>query len=146
MSKNGMNKVLLSGNLGRNPVLRYTQNKIPVANFSLATNESWTDKETGEQMQRTEWHNIVAWKRLGEVCAEYLQKGSKVLVEGRLQTRDYTVMIDGKEQPRRVTEIVLNDVEFLSPRKASQEDQLPPEMNEDLEAPFDEIEAELEVK
>lgn len=109
MASNGLNKVMLIGNLGKDPELRYTSSGDAVANFSIATGESWKDKD-GNKQERTEWHNIVAWKKLAEICGEYLKKGKKVYVEGRLQTRSY----DDKEGVKRyVTEIVADQMLML---------------------------------
>jgi len=105
----GINKVILVGNLGADPELRYTPDGTPVANFSIATSESWTDKTTGEKREKTEWHRIVAWRRLGEICGEYLSKGRQVYVEGKLQTRSWEK--DGIT--RYTTEIIASDVQFL---------------------------------
>jgi single-strand DNA-binding protein len=107
-----VNKVILVGNLGRDPELRYTQSGQAVANFTLATNESWT-KKSGEREERTEWHRIIAWARTAELCAEYLAKGRTVYVEGRLQTREWE---DKEGQKRRTTEIVAQTVQFLGGR------------------------------
>jgi len=82
-----VNKVILVGNLGGDPEVRYTPSGVAVANFSIATTETWKDKNTGEKKEQTEWHKIVAWRRLGEICGEYLKKGSQVYIEGSLQTR-----------------------------------------------------------
>ncbi len=82
----GINKVIIVGNLGGDPEVRYTPSGSAVANFSVATSESWKDKNTGEKKERTEWHRIVVWGKLGELCGEYLSKGRQVYVEGRLQT------------------------------------------------------------
>ena len=82
----GINKVILIGNLGRDPEVRYTPDGTAVANFSIATSMEWTDKGSGEKKERTEWHRIVAWRKLGEICGKYLSKGSQVYIEGRLQT------------------------------------------------------------
>jgi single-strand DNA-binding protein len=105
----GVNKVILIGNLGRDPELRYTQNGQAVANFTLATTETWTDKG-GEKVERTEWHRIVAWGRTGEICAQYLAKGRTVYVEGRIQTREYE---DRDGNKRSTTEINAQTVQFL---------------------------------
>jgi single-strand DNA-binding protein len=110
-----INKVILIGNLGKDPELRHTQSGTPVASFSIATSERWKDKN-GEQQERTEWHNIVAWSRLGELCNEYLNKGSKVYVEGKLQTRKWQ---DQNGNDRYTTEIVARDIQFLTPRGES---------------------------
>jgi single-strand DNA-binding protein len=109
----GVNKVILIGNLGRDPELRYTQSGQPVANFSLATSEQFSKKD-GTRDERTEWHRIVAWGRTAELCAQYLSKGRTVYIEGRLQTREW----ENKEgQKQRTTEIVAQSVQFLgSPR------------------------------
>jgi len=105
----GVNKVILIGNLGRDPELRYTQSGQAVANFTLATTENWTDK-SGEKVERTEWHRIVAWGRTGELCAQYLAKGRSVYIEGRIQTREYE---DRDGNKRSTTEINAQTVQFL---------------------------------
>ncbi|HET7152902.1 MAG TPA: single-stranded DNA-binding protein [Candidatus Kapabacteria bacterium] len=115
MASRSLNKVLLIGNLGKDPELRYTANGQAVATFTLATNESWKDKE-GNLQERTEWHNIVAWQRLAEICGEYLKKGKKVYVEGRLQTRNFE---DKEGMKRYVTEIVCDDLIMLDGRPAA---------------------------
>ncbi len=84
-----VNKAILIGNLGADPEVRYTPSGTPVANFSIATNEKWTDKSSGEKKEQTEWHRIVAWNRLGEICGEYLKKGDQVYIEGKIQTRSW---------------------------------------------------------
>lgn len=100
-----VNKVILVGNLGRDPEVRHLQDGSPVVNLSLATNEVWTDKATGERRERTEWHRVVIFnERLGEVAQKYLKKGSKVYVEGQLQTRKWT---DQQGADRYSTEVVL---------------------------------------
>ena len=102
----GINKVILVGNLGQDPEVRYTQDGTAVATFSIATSESWKDKTTGDKKERTEWHRIVAWRKLGEICGEYLSKGRQVYVEGKLQTRSWEK--DGVT--RYTTEVVATDV------------------------------------
>jgi single-strand DNA-binding protein len=105
-----VNKVILVGNLGRDPELRYTPGGQPVANFTIATNESWTKKDGSGREERTEWHRIVAWGRTAELCAQYLAKGRTVYIEGRLQTREW----ENKEgQKQRTTEVVAQTVQFL---------------------------------
>lgn len=104
-----VNMVLLIGNLGKDPEVRYTQGGQAVANFSLATNEAWTDKE-GKKQERTEWHRIVVWGKAAEACGEYLKKGSQVFVAGRLQTREWE---DKEKRKQFSTEIVANEVKFL---------------------------------
>jgi len=109
----GVNKVILIGNLGRDPELRYTQSGQPVANFTLATTESWNKRDGSGREEKTEWHRIVAWARTAELCAQYLAKGRSVYVEGRLQTREWEDR-EGKKQ--RTTEIVATTVQFLGGR------------------------------
>jgi single-strand DNA-binding protein len=109
----GINKVILIGNLGRDPQTRYTQGGAAVTNFSVATSESWKDRQTGEQQERTEWHNVVCFARLGEIAGEYLRKGSKVYIEGRLQTRKWQ---DKDGNDRYTTEVVANDMQMLDSR------------------------------
>lgn len=105
----GVNKVILIGRLGNDPEVRYTTNGGAVANFSLATNESWTDKQ-GQKQERTEWHRVIVWGKMGELCGQYLSKGRQAYVEGRLQTRDWT---DKEGHKRYTTEIVAQSVQFL---------------------------------
>ncbi len=112
MSRGGVNKVILIGNLGADPELKYTPSGVPVVNFSLATSESWTDKG-GERQERTEWHRIVLWRKLAEIAGQYLRKGSKIYVEGKLQTRSWD---DQSGQKRYTTEVVVNDMQMLDQR------------------------------
>lgn len=105
----GVNKVILIGNLGADPEVRFTPGGQAVANFRIATNESWTDKN-GQKQERTEWHRIVVWGKLAELCGEYLKKGRQAYVEGRLQTREWT---DKEGKKNYTTEIVANTVQFL---------------------------------
>jgi single-strand DNA-binding protein len=104
-----LNKATLIGHLGKDPEVRYTPNGDAVASFSIATNESWKDKD-GNQQERTEWHNIVAWRKLAEICGEYLKKGARVYIEGKIQTRDYE---DKSGVKRYVTEINASDLIML---------------------------------
>lgn len=108
-----VNKVILIGNLGADPEVRYTQNGTAVANFRIATTETW--KKEGEKEEQTEWHRIVTFARLAEICGEYLSKGSRVYIEGRLQTRKWE---DRDGNPRYTTEIVAREMKMLSPRGA----------------------------
>jgi single-strand DNA-binding protein len=108
----GINKVILIGNLGRDPELRYTQSGQAVANFSLATTEKWKDKE-GNTQEKTEWHRIIVWGKSAENSAQYLQKGRSVYIEGKLQTRDWE---DKEGNKRSTTEIVAQTVQFLGGR------------------------------
>ena len=108
----GVNKVILIGNSGADPELRYTPGGTAVSNFSIATNESWTDS-SGERQERTEWHRIVVWGRLAEICNQYLRKGSKVYIEGKLQTRSW----EGQDGLKRyTTEVVARDMQLLDSR------------------------------
>ncbi len=108
-----LNKVFLIGNLGADPEVRYSQGGAAVVNFRIATSESWNDKGTGERQERTEWHRIVVFGRLAELCGEYLRKGRSVHVEGRIQTREWD---DQSGQKRFTTEIVAQNVTFLGSR------------------------------
>ena len=109
----GVNKAILIGNLGRDPEVRYTPDGTAVASFSIATSEEWKDRNTGEKRERTEWHRIVAWRRLGEICGEYLSKGRQVYIEGRIQTRDWE---DKDGIKRYTTEIVADKMQMLGTR------------------------------
>ncbi|HAL57274.1 MAG TPA: single-stranded DNA-binding protein [Bacteroidetes bacterium] len=115
MASRSVNKTILIGNLGKDPELRYTSSGVAVATFSLATNESWKDPE-GNLQERTQWHNIVAWRKLAEICGEYLKKGSRIYMEGRLQYRSYD---DKNGVKRYVTEIVLDEMLMLDTRGSS---------------------------
>ena len=105
----GINKVILIGRLGQDPEVRYTPSGQAVANFSMATSENWTGKD-GQKQERTEWHRIVVWGRLAELCKDYLRKGRQVYIDGKLQTRSWDDK-DGKK--RYTTEIIANTVQFL---------------------------------
>jgi len=113
----GINKVILIGNLGGDPEVRYTPSGVAVAQFNIATSEEWKDKDSGEKRERTEWHRIVAWRRLGEICGEYLSKGQQVYVEGRIQTNTWE---DKEGNKRYTTEIIANTVQFLGRRESSE--------------------------
>jgi len=135
-----INKVTLIGHCGKQPEVRYTQSGSPVANFSLATNESWTSK-TGERQDTTEWHRVVAWGKLAEICQEYVHKGSYLYIEGKIQTRSYD---DRDGVKRYITEIKAMEIGLLD-RKPGLEsaggeppiDTLPPESGGgDDEVPF----------
>jgi len=108
-----VNKVILVGNLGKDPEVKFTPSGVPVAKFSLATNERYKDK-AGEWQDRTEWHNIVAWQRLAEIVGEYVKKGSKIYIEGRLQTSSWEDKQSGEKKYR--TEIVASDLVLLGGR------------------------------
>lgn len=113
----GVNKVILIGNLGRDPEVRYTPNGVAVANVTLATSESWKDKQSGEMQERTEWHRVVFYQRLAEIVGEYLSKGSKIFVEGRLQTRKWQDKNTG--QDRYSTEIIADNMQMLDSKGGS---------------------------
>ena len=106
-----INKVILIGNLGADPELRYTATGTAVANFTLATREAWTSKD-GNKEDRTEWHRIVAWGRLGEICGEYLSKGKQVYIEGKIRTRSWE---DRDGNKRYTTEILAQTMQMLGP-------------------------------
>ena len=112
MARSGINKVILVGNLGQDPEVKYTAGGAAVTTLSLATSESWKDKDTGSDQERTEWHRVVLWRRLAEIAGEYLKKGSKVYIEGQLQTRKWEQ--DG--QTRYTTEVIGRDMQFLDSR------------------------------
>jgi single-strand DNA-binding protein len=109
----GINKVILVGNLGQDPEVKYMPSGGAVCNVSLATTDSWKDKSSGERQERTEWHRVVLFNRLAEIAGEYLRKGSQVYIEGRLQTRKWQ---DKEGQERYTTEIVASDMQMLGGR------------------------------
>ncbi len=111
MSTRSLNKVMLIGNMTRDPNLRYTPNGTAVCSFGIATNRTWTPSDGGEKQEKAEYHNIVAWGKLADICGQLLHKGDKVYVEGRLQTRDWKGD-DG--QDRKTTEIVIENMMLLS--------------------------------
>lgn len=110
-----LNKAMIIGNLGRDPEIRYTQDGKAVTSFSIATTDKWRDKATGENREKTEWHRVVAFDRLGEICGEYLSKGKQVYIEGRLQTRSWEK--DGVT--KYTTEIIATVMQMLGARNAS---------------------------
>lgn len=113
MASRGINKVIIVGNLGQDPEVRFMPNGNAVANFTVATSETWKDKQTGEQKEKTEWHRMVAYQRLAEVIGEYLKKGAKVYIEGKLQTRKWQ---DSNGDDKYTTEIIVNDMQMLDSR------------------------------
>ncbi|MBT3892323.1 MAG: single-stranded DNA-binding protein [Gammaproteobacteria bacterium] len=147
----GVNKVIIVGNLGNDPDVKYTQDGRAIANISVATTESWKDKSSGEQQSKTEWHRIVFFNRLAEIVSEYLKKGSQVYVEGKLQTRKWQ---DQSGADRYTTEIVANEMQMLggrdgqgkAPQRQKQQQQQKqqggfPDMDDDI--PFDRLRHEL---
>ena len=113
----GVNRVFIIGNLGNDPEMRYLNNGDLVANLSIATSESWSDKNTGEKRERTDWHRIVAYRRTAEIIGQYTRKGSKLYVEGKLQTRKWT---DNNGVDRYITEIIADSVQLLDSRRDDQ--------------------------
>ncbi len=134
MSSRSLNKVMLIGNLTRDPELRYTPNGTAVCSFGLATNRSWASGEGGERKEETEFHRIVAWNKLAELCGQLLTKGRKVYIEGRLQTRSWEGQ-DGEK--RQATEVVAEDMVLLDSRKdavtGAEVDKMPDHENESQE-------------
>ncbi len=118
MATRGVNKVILIGNLGQDPEVRYMPNGGAVTNITLATSESWKDKNSGENQEKTEWHRVVAFRRLAEIMGEYLKKGSKVYIEGKLQTRKWQ---DNSGNDRYTTEIVADQMQMLDSRGGGSE-------------------------
>ena len=113
MATRGVNKVILIGNLGQDPEVKYMPNGNAVTNISVATTDTWKDKNTGQQQERTEWHRVVMFRRLAEIAGEYLRKGSKIYLEGRLQTRKWQ---DQGGQDRYTTEIIADQMQMLDSR------------------------------
>lgn len=111
----GVNKVILIGNLGQDPEVRFLPSGNPVANLRIATTDSWTDRQSGQRQERTEWHSVVLFNKLAEIAQQYVKKGSRIYIEGRLQTRKWQGQ-DG--QDRYTTEIVANDMQMLDSRGA----------------------------
>ena len=116
-----VNKVILVGRLGKDPEVKYMTNGEAVANATLATSETWKDK-SGEKQEKTEWHNLVFYRRLAEIAGEYLKKGSQVYIEGRIQTRKYTTK-EGQE--RYITEIIVNEMQMLGGNKTAENTPIP---------------------
>ena len=115
----GVNKVILIGNLGQDPEVKYMPNGNAVANVTIATSESWKDKNSGEQVDKTEWHRVVFFRRLAEIVGEYLKKGSKVYIEGKLQTRKWQ---DKNGKDNWTTEIIANEMQMLDSRGGGSSD------------------------
>lgn len=113
-----LNKVLLIGNLGKDPETRYMPDGSAVCNFSIATTDTWKDKDSGQKQEKTEWHNIVVYRKLAEICSQYLKKGSQVYLEGRLQTRKWQDKTSG--QDRYTTEIVCDEMKMLGGKQQAE--------------------------
>ncbi len=116
MARSGINKVILVGNLGQDPEVKYTAGGDAVTTLSLATSDSWKDKDTGQDQEKTEWHRVVLWRRLAEIAGEYLNKGSKIYVEGQLRTRKW----EQEGQTRYTTEIIARELQFLDSKNTSE--------------------------
>ena len=114
MPSRGVNKVILIGNIGKDPVVRYFPDGTAVCNVAVATSESWTDKQSGEKKEQTEWHSVVFRRKLAEIAGQYLKKGSKIYVEGKLRTRKWEK--DGVD--RYTTEVIVDDLQMLDGRPA----------------------------
>ena len=112
----GVNKAILIGNLGNDPDMKYTSGGSAVANITIATSETWKDKESGEKQEKTEWHRVSAFGRLAEIIGEYLRKGSQVYIEGRIQTRKWQ---DKDGQDRYTTEVIANEMKMLGSKSES---------------------------
>ncbi|MDR1057594.1 MAG: single-stranded DNA-binding protein [Coxiellaceae bacterium] len=136
----GINKVILIGNLGNDPEVRYTPNGSAVATISLATSETWKDKQSGEMQDRTEWHRVVFFSRLAEIVGEYLHKGSKVYVGGSLRTRKWQ---DKNGVDRYTTEIIANEMHMLDSRAANNNTQEKHVTNQTVPTPHSEPEASI---
>lgn len=128
MSKGTLNKVLLIGRLGRDPELRYTPAGVPVATMTIATNEAFKDKD-GKLVENTDWHRVVAWRKLAEICGQYLRKGSLVYIEGKMKTRSYE---DRDGVKRYVTEVVADTMQMLS-GKSDTPEIIPPPVDTDFQ-------------
>lgn len=115
-----LNKVILIGHLGRDPEIKTTQSGRKVANFSLATSEKWTSKETGQRTEKTEWHKIVAWGKIAEIIEKYLHKGDAIYIEGKLQTRSWD---DNDGQKRYATEIFMDELKMLGSKGGNNQNQ-----------------------
>ncbi|MDT8894232.1 single-stranded DNA-binding protein [Halomonas sp. I1] len=114
----GVNKVILVGNVGQDPEVRFTQSGNPVGNINLATSDQWKDRQTGEKQEKTEWHRLIVFRRLAELAQQYVRKGSKLYIEGKLQTRKWQ---DQSGQDRYTTEILVNDMQMLSSPNTGQQ-------------------------
>lgn len=122
----GINKVILIGNLGQDPEVRFTPSGTAVANLSLATSDTWLDRQSGQRQERTEWHRVVMFNKTAEIAQQYLKKGSKVYIEGRIQTRKWQ---DQNGQDRYTTQIVANDMQMLDSRGGDGQQQSAPPQN-----------------
>ena len=132
MSSRGVNKVILVGRVGQDPDMRYTNNQSAVVTMSLATSESWKDKNTGEREDRTEWHRVVCFNKLAEIAGQYVKKGSQLFVGGSLRTRKWT---DNQGQERYTTEVLANNFQMLDSRSATMDQQSAPQASAPVSEP-----------
>ena len=139
MARSGINKVILVGNLGQDPEVKLTAGGAAVTTLSIATSESWKDKESGNEEKKTEWHRVVLWRRLAEIAGEYLKKGSKVYIEGQLQTRKW----EQEGQTRYTTEVIARDMQFLDSRGNMDNSNSPSDISSTSE---DSVDSEQEIK
>ena len=139
MARSGINKVILVGNLGQDPEVKFTAGGAAVTTLSIATSESWKDKESGAEQEKTEWHRVVLWRRLAEIAGEYLKKGSKVYIEGQLQTRKW----EQEGQTRYTTEVIARDMQFLDSRGNMDNSNSHPDISSTSE---DSVDSEQEIK
>ena len=139
MARSGINKVILVGNLGQDPEVKFTAGGAAVTTLSIATSESWKDKESGNEQEKTEWHRVVLWRRLAEIAGEYLKKGSKVYIEGQLQTRKW----EQEGQTRYTTEVIARDMQFLDSKGNTDNSNSPPDISSTSE---DSVDSEQEIK
>lgn len=139
MARSGINKVILVGNLGQDPEVKFTAGGAAVTTLSIATSESWKDKESGNEQEKTEWHRVVLWRRLAEIAGEYLKKGSKVYIEGQLQTRKW----EQEGLTRYTTEVIARDMQFLDSRGNMDNSNSPPDISSTSE---DSVDSEQEIK
>lgn len=137
----GINKVILIGHVGGDPEVRYMPNGNAVATISIATTESWKDKQSGDRQERTEWHRVVCFNRLGEIVGEYVRKGSKVYIEGSLRTRKWQ---DQQGQDRYTTEVVANDMQMLDGKSGSSGDDMPFQQRESIASSKDKAKADVQ--
>ena len=128
----GLNKAMIIGNVGQDPEMRYMPNESAVVNLSIATSESWKDKQTGEQKEKTEWHRVVMFNRLAEIATEYLRKGSQVYIEGKIQTRKWE---DKEGNDRYTTEVVANEMQMLGGRSVGNTESSSYSNNDNQSAP-----------
>lgn len=135
----GVNKVILVGNLGKDPEVRYTANSTAVANVTIATSEQWKDKQSGQTQERTEWHNVVFYNRLAEIVGEYLKKGSQIYVEGSLRTRKWQ---DKEGNDRYTTEIIASEMQMLGGRGEERQEKTRDEKPSKSEN-FDELDQDI---